>query len=346
VARRILWGSLGLGPLTILLHFGFHLGDTTDFVLAAASLVPLAWLIGEATEHAAHHTGAGVGGFLNATFGNAPELIIALFAVHKGLQEVVRGSLTGSVVGNLLLVLGFSLLFGGRGELDRQSSFVSIGLVGLATALLFIPAVPGWDGDPDRDSLAHLSVYPSIALLVVYVIVTWLALRRHRLMHIADEPSEMRAWSLRASLAVLALATVVTGVIAEILTGSIHTFSERAHLSDFFTAAVIVAIVGNAAEHGGAVVVAARGKIKLAAEIALASSAQVAVFLIPAVGLLSWLIDPLALSLRPVEIIVLGGAAAVSAALLADGRSSRAKGIVLIVAYVAAAVAFFVAGDR
>jgi Ca2+:H+ antiporter len=346
VARRILWASLGLGPLTILLHFGFHLGQTTDFVLAAASLVPLAWLIGEATEHAAHHTGAGIGGFLNATFGNAPELIIALFAVEKGLQEVVRGSLTGSVVGNLLLVLGFSLLFGGRGELDRQSSFVSIGLVGLATGLLFIPAVPGWDGDPDRDSLAQLSVYPSIALLVVYVVVTWLALRRHRLMHIADEPPEMRAWSLTASLGVLALATVVTGVIAEILTGSIHTFSERAHLSDFFTAAVIVAIVGNAAEHGGAVVVAARGKIKLAAEIALASSAQVAVFLIPAVTLLSWLIDPLALSLRPVEILVLGGSALVSALLLADGRSSRAKGIVLIVAYVAAAAAFFVSGDR
>jgi Ca2+:H+ antiporter len=346
VARRILWALLGLGPITILLHFVFHLGDTTDFILAALSLIPLAWLIGEATEHAAHHTGAGIGGFLNATFGNAPELIIALFAVEKGLQEVVRGSLTGSVVGNLLLVLGFSLLFGGRGELDRQSSFVSIGLVGLATALLFIPAVPGWDGDPDRDSLAHLSVYPSIALLVVYVVVTWLALRRHRLMHIADEPSEMRAWSLPVSLGVLALATLVTGVIAEILTGSIHTFSERAHLSEFFTAAVIVAIVGNAAEHGGAVVVAARGKIKLAAEIALASSAQVAVFLIPAVALLSWLIDPLALSLRPVEIGVLGGATAVSALLLADGRSSRAKGVLLILAYVAAAVAFFLSGDR
>jgi Ca2+:H+ antiporter len=346
VARRILWALLGLGPITIVLHFVFHLGDTTDFVLAALSLIPLAWLIGEATEHAAHHTGAGVGGFLNATFGNAPELIIALFAVEKGLEEVVRGSLTGSVVGNLLLVLGFSLLFGGRGELDRQSSFVSIGLVGLATALLFIPAVPGWEGDPDRDSLAHLAVYPSIALLVVYVVVTWLALRRHRLMHIADEPSEMRAWSLPVSLAVLGAATVVTGVIAEILTGSIHTFSERAHLSDFFTAAVIVAIVGNAAEHGGAVVVAARGKIKLAAEIALASSAQVAVFLIPAVALLSWLIDPLALSLRPVEIGVLGGATIVSALLLADGRSSRAKGVVLILAYVAAAVAFFLSGDR
>jgi Ca2+:H+ antiporter len=346
VTRRILTALLGLAPLTIAIHFLVHPGSNVDFVLAALSLVPLAWLIGEATEHAAHHTGAGVGGFLNATFGNAPELIIALFAVSDGLFEVVRGSLTGSVVGNLLLVLGFSLLFGGRGELDRASSFLSIGLVGLAVALLLIPAIPGWEGDPERRSLAELSIVPSVVLLVVYLGVTWYSLRRHRLMHVADEPAEMQAWSLRTSLLVLGAATVVTALIAEILVGSIDEFADNAGLSEFFVAAVIVAIVGNAAEHGGAVVVAARGKIKLAAEIALASSAQVAVFLIPAVVLLSWLIDPLALSLRPVEIGVLFGSAAVTAVLLADGQSSRAKGILLIVTYVAAATAFFVAGDR
>jgi Ca2+:H+ antiporter len=346
VVNRILWASLGLAPVTIATHFLAHPGANADFVLAAASLIPLAWLIGEATEHAAHHTGAGVGGFLNATFGNAPELIIALFAVSDGLFEVVRGSLTGSVIGNLLLVLGFSLLFGGRGAVDRWSSFLSLGLVGAAVLLLLIPAIPGWDGDPDRRSLAALSVFPAVVLLVVYVAATWYALRRHRLMHIAAEPEEMEAWSLRLSLAVLGAATVVTAVVAEILVGSLDEFADNAGLSEFFVAVVIVAIVGNAAEHGGAVVVAARGRIRLAVEIALASSAQVAVFLIPAVALLSWLIDPLALSLRPIEIGVLAGSTLVTAALLADGRSSRAKGVVLIVTYVAVAAAFFVAGDR
>ena len=114
--RRFLFASVLFAPLVIALHYAADLDDVTEFVLAAIALVPLAWLIGEATEHAAEHTGPGIGGFLNATFGNAPELIIALIAVHEGLTEVVRGSLTGSVIGNLLLVLGFSLAFGGRGD--------------------------------------------------------------------------------------------------------------------------------------------------------------------------------------------------------------------------------------
>ena len=346
MVHRILWASLALAPVTIALHFLAHPGATVDFVLAAASLVPLAWLIGEATEHAAHHTGPGVGGFLNATFGNAPELIIALFAVADGLFEVVRGSLTGSVIGNLLLVLGFSLLFGGRGALDRWSSFLSLGLVAVAVALLLIPSIPGWEGDPDRRSLAELSIVPSVVLLVVYLVTTWYSLRRHRLAHIAAEPEEMEAWSLRRSLVVLGIATVVTALVAEILVGSLDEFADNAGLSEFFVAAVIVAIVGNAAEHGGAVVVAARGKIRLAAEIALASSAQVAVFLIPAVALLSWLIDPLALALRPIEIVVLAGSVVVTAALIADGHSSRLKGALLVAAYAAVATSFFFAGDR
>jgi Ca2+:H+ antiporter len=346
VARRVLWGSLSLAPLTILLHYIADLGDTADFVLAAAALIPLAWLIGEATEHAAHHTGPGIGGFLNATFGNAPELIIALFAVSEAKFEVVRGSLSGSVVGNLLLVLGFSLLFGGRGPLDRQSTYVSLGLVGLAVVLLLVPAVPSWDGDPERDLIVALSIPVSITLLLVYLAVTWWSLRRHRSLHTSDEPAEMEAWSLPVSLGVLGLATAVTAMIAEILVGSIETFAHKAHLSEFFVAAVIVAIVGNAAEHGGAVVVAARGNIKLAAEIALASSAQVAVFLIPAVALLALLIDPLALAFRPVELGALAASVLLAAALLWKGWSSQGRGIALIAAYGVVATAFLIAGDR
>ncbi len=153
MVRKFLWAALVLAPLVIVLEL-VGVGDVMLFVVAAAALIPLAWLIGEATEHAAHHTGPGIGGFINATFGNAPELIIALFAVSDGLTEVVRGSLTGSVIGNLLLVLGFSLVFGGKGELDRWSSLLSLTLVMGASLLFLIPAVPGWEGDPERHSLA------------------------------------------------------------------------------------------------------------------------------------------------------------------------------------------------
>jgi Ca2+:H+ antiporter len=346
VARKILFASLALVPVVLLAEFVFHVGDVTLFVLAAIALIPLAWLIGEATEHAAHHTGPGVGGFLNATFGNAPELIIALFAVNAREFEVVRGSLTGSVVGNLLLVLGFSLLFGGRGAIDRGSSFTSLAIVAFSVLLFLIPAIPSWEGDPERRSLAVVSIPVSIALLIVYVVVTWLALRRHRELHLTEEPSDMRAWSFRVALAVLGVATVATALVAEALVASIDTFAREAGLTEFFVAAVIVAIVGNAAEHGGAVVVAYRGKIKLAAEIALASSAQVAVFLIPAVALLSWLLEPLALSFRPVELGVVAVSVVVTGLLLAQGQSSRARGVALILMYVAAAVAFYLAGDR
>jgi Ca2+:H+ antiporter len=346
VIRRILYASLALGPLLIALDHFAHLDENTLFVLSALALVPLAWLIGEATEHAAHHTGPGIGGFLNATFGNAPELIIALIAVNSGLTEVVRGSLTGSVIGNLLLVLGFSLLFGGTGRLDRESSLTSFALVAFAVVLFLIPSIPGWDGDPDRHSLAVLSVPVSIVLLLVYIVVTWYSLRRHSSLHVSDESARMAAWSLPLSLGVLGAATLVTAFVAEILVHSLQAFAEDFGLTDFFVASVIVAIVGNAAEHGGAVVVAYRGNIKLAAEIALASSAQVAVFLVPAVALLAWLIEPLALSFRPVELIALGAAVVLTALLLADGRSSRLRGVVLIAAYVATAISFLLAGDR
>ena len=345
--RRILFASLALAPLAIALHYLVHPDETLEFVLSAIALVPLAWLIGEATEHAAEHTGPGIGGFLNATFGNAPELIIALIAVNEGLTEVVRGSLTGSVIGNLLLVLGFSLVFGGRGELDRFSSFLAFGVTAVAVVLFLIPAVPGWEGDPDRHELAVLSVPVSIALLLVYVAVTVFNLRRHRMLHVASD-TEVEAWSLRLSLGVLAIATVVTALVAEILVGSLEVFAEEAGLTEFFVAAVIVAIVGNAAEHGGAVVVAYRGKITLAAEIALSSAAQVAVFLIPAVALLSWLpgLEPLALSFRPIEIAALAGSLAFTILVLWGGRSSRYRGAALLAAYSVVAFAFYAAGDR
>jgi Ca2+:H+ antiporter len=345
VARRLLWGSLVLAPVTIAARFAFDAGDVTLFALAAISLVPLAWLIGEATEHAGEHTGPGIGGFLNASFGNAPELIIALFAIDSNLPEVVRGSLTGSVVSNILLVLGLAMLLGGDAPLDRRSLLPQLLLVFAAVLAFLVPAVPGFHGAPERHSLTLLTIPVAIVLLGVYVATTVGNLRRHHAAHTEDAHEE--AWSLPRAVVALGAATAVTALVSEILVHSLDGFAKAAGLSEFFIAAVIVAIVGNAAEHGGAVVIALRGKMELASEIAISSSAQVAVFLIPVVALLSFAIKPaLPLSFRPIELIGMGGAAAIVAFVIRDGRSKRWEGALLIAVYAAFALWIYLAGDR
>jgi Ca2+:H+ antiporter len=347
VVRRILFALLALGPLVVVLDRAGAAGQVTLFTLAAAALIPLAWLIGEATEQAARYTGPGVGGFLNASFGNAPELIIALVAISDGLTDVVRASLTGSVVGNLLLVLGFVLIAGPRGRIDRTSAFVSLGTVLLAVLLLLVPAVPGFHGDPDRRSLAELSLPIAIGLLLVRLAVNRRSLRRQRVLQASTASAAPGdGWSLRLALAVLGAATVVTAVVTQTLVGSLEEFARQAHLSEFFVAIVIVAIVGNITEHGSAVLLAARGQLRLAAEIGLASASQVAGFLIPFVAILSWTIDPLALSMRPIELASMGGAVLLVAIALSPPTTSRAAGSVLVGAYAALVVAFYFAGNR
>lgn len=344
MARRLLWASLALAPITLLVNLFFDPGTTTLFVLAALALVPLAWLIGEATEHAGEHTGARIGGLLNASFGNAPEVIISIFAVADNLPDVVRGSMAGSVVGNILLVLGAALLLGpDDSELDRGSLVTQLGLVFVAILLLLIPSIPGWTGDPNRHSLALLSIGPAVALLALYLVVTISGLRQRP----TPEPAGETTWSLRLALVTLAVATTATAFISELLVHSLEGFAEAANLSEFFIAIVIVAIVGNAAEHGGAVVIARRGKMKLATEIAVSSSAQVGLFVIPVVALVSFAFEnPLALAFRPIELLAMGGAAVFVAVVLRDGRAKRWEGALLIGVYALLSVLFFIVGDR
>ncbi len=340
MTRRILWASLALTPVAVVARFVLHAGPTTLFVLAASALLPLAWLIGEATEHAAQHTGDGVGGFLNASFGNAPELIIALFAIADGLPNVVRGAIAGSVVSNILLVLGIAMIFGGDGKVDARSLKLQLCAVFGAMLLLLIPSVPRWVGSPGRHALFIVTIPVAVALLAGYVYVTVRNLRIHRENARADASSQ--AWSLRTALGWLTVATIATAVISEILVHSLEAFGHAVGLSEFFIAAVIVAIVGNAAEHGGAVVIAHRGNTELATEIAITSSMQVAVFVAPAVALLSWLVGQgLPLSFRVVELATMAAAAAFAALVVWDGTSKRWEGFVLVAVYGAVAVTYF-----
>jgi Ca2+:H+ antiporter len=349
VGRKLLWASLVLAPVTILLRYALHVGDVTLFAVAAAALVPLAWLIGEATEHAGEHTGPGIGGFLNASFGNAPELIIALFAVSQVLPNVVRASLAGSVVSNLLLVLGVALIAGADGTrpLDRKSLLGQLALVLVAALVLLVPSVPGWSGNPERHSLAVATAPVAVLLLLLYLGVTTLGLRRHARLHAESGDAPGEGWSLPGALFALGAATAATAFVSEILVHSLDAFADAVGLSEFFTAAVVVAIVGNAAEHGGAIVIARRGNLRLATEIAVSSSAQVALLVTGAVALLSWVVKPaLPLSFRPVELAAMGGSALVVALLLRDGRANRGAGFLLVGLYAVAVVGFLLAGDR
>ena len=212
MARKLLWASLALAPITFVVDFAFHPGDVALFVLAAATLIPLAWLIGESTEQASEHTGPGIGGFLNASFGNAPELIIATFAVADSLPNVVRGSLAGSVVSNLLLVLGVAMAVGETGKpINRNSLLLQLGFVGTAVVLFLVPSVAGWHGDPERHSLAVLSAPIAVVLLLLYVVVQTMAAPGLPAEHAASGYEERAdAWPLRRALVALALATAAT----------------------------------------------------------------------------------------------------------------------------------------
>ncbi len=316
------------------------------FVLAGAALIPLAWLIGAATEHAAEHTGPGVGGFLNASFGNAPELIIALLAIQGGLPQVVRGSLAGSVISNLLLVFGVAQIAGpDRARLDPRSLLPQLGLCGAAVLAVLLPVVLGYTGNPERHSAVVASIPVSVVLLVLYLAVTRKNLRRHREKD-RDDPADT-AWSLLTALATLAVATVATAFVSEILVHSLDAFAKAVGASEFFIAVVIVAIVGNAAEHGGAVVIARTGKMKLASEIAISSSAQVALLVTPAVMILSLLFaHPLPLAFRWEEVAAMAGAVVVVAVMVRDGVSRRWEGWLLLSLYAAIAVGFLLSGNR
>jgi Ca2+:H+ antiporter len=261
-----------------------------------------------------------------------------VLAIEKGLPDVVRGSITGSVVSNLLLVLGLTMV-AGSGDLDRRSLLTQLAVIGVAAAVLLVPSIPGWDHDPDRHSLFIASIPVAVVLLAAYVVTTVLALRRHGAME-TPEASES-AWSMKTAIIVLAVSATATAFVSEALVGSLEGFGHALGWSDFFIAAVIVAIVGNAAEHGGAIVVASRGRTKLASEIAISSAAQVAVFVAPAAALISIATShDLTLAFRPVELATIALATLAVTLVVIDGRSSRGEGIALVVGYGGAVAAY------
>jgi Ca2+:H+ antiporter len=334
---------------------------TVVFVTSALGIVPTAALMGRATEELAARAGPGIGGLLNVTFGNAPELIIALFALGQGLQEVVKASIVGSIIGNTLLVLGAAMLAGGIGRdkltFSRTSASIQTSMLLLAAAALLMPAIfemvegkglpaPGAEAVNYGSTVEHLSLAVAIVLIATYVIGLFFSLRTHRdLFNPEYEDEDSWGWSTRTSVLTLAAAGVLVGVMSEVLVGSISEASHSIGLSEFFIGVIVVAIVGNAAEHWVAVLVAVKGKMDLAVNIAVGSGAQVALFVAPVLVLASFFIGPhpLALVFNGFELGAILLAVLIANYTTQDGESTWFEGVQLLAVYFVFGLAFYYA---
>ena len=349
-------------PVAVALELA-HADPVLIFGAAALGVIPTAALMGEATEELAARSGPGIGGLLNVTFGNAPELIIAFFALLEGLQEVVKASIVGSVIGNILLVLGAAMLVGGwnreKQTFNRTAANAQSAMLLLALAALVLPAMwqlihggglPGV-GEERVDfgsDVEHLSFGVALILIASYILGLVFSLRTHRQLfnpYTEEEVEDHRGWSVRRSLILLAVAAVAVGVMSEILVGSITEASDTIGLSEFFVGVFIVAIVGNAAEHWVAVLVAAKNKMDLAVNIAIGSSAQIALFVAPVLVLASFVVgeNPMALVFNGYELGAMLFAVLIANFLTQEGESNWFEGVQLLALYAVLGLVFFYA---
>lgn len=337
-------------PIAAWLHFATQ-AHTWTFIAACIAIIPIAGWMGRATEHLAARTGEGVGGLLNATFGNAAELVIALVALSLGKHEVVKASITGSIIGNILLVMGAAMVAGGSRH--RIQTFSGTGarsyasMLLLAAAALVAPAVfhhLGGNLSAERD----LSLEISVVLMLTYVASLLFTLKTHRSLfqggggHGADE-SHGAPWSMRRAVAVLAVATALIAVVAEWMVGSVEQAAHQLGMSNVFVGVIVVAIVGNAAEHSTALVVALKNRMELAVGIALGSSIQIALFVAPVLVFASYLVGPgpLDLVFSPAEVIAIVLAVLVAEQVVADGESHWLEGVQLLSVYAILALLFY-----
>ncbi|HYH57656.1 MAG TPA: calcium/proton exchanger [Thermoleophilaceae bacterium] len=341
-----------------------HASPVLIFTAAALGVIPTAALMGTATEELAERTGPGIGGFLNVTFGNAPELIIALFALEAGLHEVVKASIVGSIIGNILLVLGAAMLVGGwnrdKQTFNRTAANAQSAMLLLALAALLLPAAfqlihggslpgVGEERHPFSDEVEDLSLGVAIILMVSYGFGLLFSMKTHRaVFNPYDEHGEGHSsagWSIRRSMGLLAIAAVLVGLMSEILVGSISEASHEIGLSEFFVGVFVVAIVGNAAEHWVAVLVAAKDKMDLAVNIAIGSSAQIALFVAPLLVLLSYVIgpEPMPLVFNGYELGAMLFAVLIANFLTQEGESNWFEGVQLLSLYAVLGLVFYFA---
>lgn len=327
--------------------------STLMFFLTCVSIIPLAGYLGNATEEIAAYTGPKFGGFLNATFGNATELIISFFAIRAGLFDVVKASLAGSVLGNILLVLGCSIFFGGlkHKELKYDSQLGSF----TATMLLFaviglsIPAVFTINKPENllNSDYESLSIIISVIMLAIYIIGMIYSFKTNKDLYGVEHAEDIEAnWSLPISIAVLAIATVFIAIESEFLVSNIEPMTQAAGISEMFVGIILIPIVGNAAEHSTAIIMALKNKMDISIEIAVGSSLQVALFVIPVSVLISLFASetPMSIIFKPVELFLFASSVFIANQIVKSGKTNWMEGLKLLSVYIIAAVGFFIVG--
>ncbi len=326
-------------------HF-LHLNNTLQFVISAIAIVFVAGFLGRATESVAHYAGERIGGFLNATFGNAAELIIAIFLVKDGLFDIVKASLTGSIIGNLLLVLGLSVFVGGlkfkeqRFNVKLASHNASLMLLGVIA--LFIPAV--FARSLTTKETSTMSIIVAVILVIAYLLWLFFSMVTHK-NELSDEVIQHgeALWSKKWSIIFLVLATVMVAFTSEWLVGTLEEVTHKFGLSELFVGAFLIAIIGNAAEHSAAVLMAMRNKMGAAVEIAVGSSLQIALFVAPVLVLLSFLFGGSTMDIvfSTYELAAIAVAVIITKSISQDGQTNWYEGLLLLVVYAILGIVFF-----
>jgi Ca2+:H+ antiporter len=340
-------------PIAAGLH---HLAPSSQswiFLTACLAILPLAGWLGRATEHLARRTTEAIGGLLNATFGNAAELIIALMALRSGLHDIVKASLTGSIIGNILLVLGASMLAGGLRFKVQQfnpiGSSMQATMLTLAAISMVLPAAYHHLAGPSAAQRElDLSTEIALVLLVTYALSLLFSLHTHKLVISSaggadDSEPGAAPWSLARSFLTLAVATALIAWLSEILVGSVEHAAQELGMTSLFVGVIVVAIIGNAAEHSTAILAAYQDRMDLSLGIAIGSSIQVALFVTPVVVLASHLLGPRPMDLvfTPAEVIAVGLAVLITSQIASDGQSNWLEGVQLLAVYLILVIVFY-----
>lgn len=347
-------------PLAVILEL-LHVGYVTLFVITAIAIIPLAKLIGDSTEHLSTHYGSTLGSLINVTFGNAAEIIIAVVAINAGLLELVKASITGSILGNIMLIFGLSMIAGGLRQKEQlfnkenaglQSSLIFLALIGLAIPTIMSITILNADSE-GQAKIQILSDSVAILLLFVYVVGIVFTFFTHKYLFVSphSNASENKMkqnhnhWSKKKSFFMLGVSMIGVIVVSEILVGSVEKTSKEFGFGEMFVGAIIVGIVGNAAEHSSAIVLARKGKMDLSIGIAAGSGTQIALFVVPILVLVGIVLgQPFTLQFTLYELATLFLAAIIMNLIAFDGKSNWFEGVMLTSVYIIIAIGFFFIG--